>query len=126
MRVLIVEDDPFVALDLESIVQDASDAEVLVAPSLADARSILRVAGHSLPDFAFLDIDLMDGRVFEIARLLRERRIPFVFVSASARAEVPLALRDAPFIPKPYRVWQIASSLPRYGAATAAAAPERF
>lgn len=119
MRVLIVEDDPFVALDLESIVQDAleamaqdaPEAQVHVAPSLADARNVMHAADFHAADFAFLDIDLMDGRVFEIARLLRERSVPFAFVSASARAEVPQALRDAPFIAKPYKVWQIAQSL---------------
>lgn len=111
LQVLIVEDDPFVALDLEAIVQDSVGAQVHVAASLADARALLGVPKLAVLDFAFLDVDLMDGPVFEIARLLRERHVPFVFVSASARAEIPAALRDAPFIPKPYRVWQIADSL---------------
>lgn len=106
LQVLIVEDDPFVALDLESIVQDAADAEVRVAPTVAEARENLDGV-----DFAFLDIDLIDGRVFDLARMLKARRIPFVFVTGAPRADVPPPLRDAPFIAKPYKVWQIAASL---------------
>lgn len=107
MRVLIVEDDPFVALDLESIVLD-SGAEVEVAHSLADAR----LKFDSGLDFAFLDIDLPDGRGFEAAMALRARNVPFAFVTGSARDETPPALRDAPFIAKPFKTWQIERWLP--------------
>ena len=107
LRVLIVEDDPFVALDLEMIVQDAAQADVSVASSLAEARDAL---GRNV-DFVFLDVDLSDGRSFDIAARLRERRTPFAFVSAASRAETPSALADAPFIAKPYRVWQIVQAL---------------
>ena len=122
MRILIVEDDPFVALDLESIVQDAlqgvlqdalqggaqdaAQADVAVALSVAEARECLAGA-----DFAFLDVDLIDGRVFEVARMLKARRIPFAFVTGAPRGDIPLHLRDAPFIAKPYSVWQIENSL---------------
>jgi len=122
VRILIVEDDPFVALDLESIVQDAlqgvlqdalqggaqdaAQADVAVALSVAEARECLAGA-----DFAFLDVDLIDGRVFEVARMLKARRIPFAFVTGAPRGDIPLHLRDAPFIAKPYRVWQIENSL---------------
>jgi CheY-like chemotaxis protein len=107
LRVLIVEDDPFVALDLEMIVQDAAEADVSVASSLAEAHDAI---GQSV-DFVFLDVDLSDGRAFDIAARLRERCTPFVFVTASARDETPPALADAPFIAKPYRVWQIVRAL---------------
>ena len=100
LRVLIVEDDPFVALDLEMIVQDAAQADVSVASSIAEARDAL---GRNV-DFVFLDVDLSDGRSFDIAARLRERHTPFAFVSAAARSETPPALADAPFIAKPYRV----------------------
>ncbi|MDB5570075.1 MAG: Response regulator receiver protein [Hyphomicrobiales bacterium] len=106
VRVLIVEDDPFVALDLESIVQDTAEVEVDVVASVAEARK--HVSGI---DFAFLDIDVLDGAVFEVAELLRDRGVPFAFVTGAARACVPAPLRDAPFIPKPYKVWQISRSL---------------
>lgn len=112
MRILIVEDDPFVALDLECIVRDATDSDICMASTLAEAR---RCAREPI-DFAFLDIDMPDGKIFEVARELRRRGVPFVFVSGELLSEVPAMLRDAPFISKPYKVWQICQSLPQESA----------
>ena len=109
MRILIVEDDPFVALDLECIVRESADAEICTASTLAEAR---RCACEPI-DFAFLDIDMPDGKIFPVAAELRRRRVPFAFVSGELLSEVPHMLRDAPFISKPYKVWQICQSLPQ-------------
>ncbi|MEJ1160308.1 response regulator [Prosthecomicrobium sp. N25] len=98
-RVLIVEDDPLIALDLEIIIADKVPAEVIVAASVADAR---RHVAEPIT-FALLDIDVLDGKTFEIAEALAARNTPFVFVSGSKPQEVPEPLRRAGFIPKPYR-----------------------
>jgi hypothetical protein len=42
---------------------------------------------------------------------LNERKIPFAFVSASARSELPPDLRSARFIPKPYQESAIVKTL---------------
>lgn len=109
LRILIVEDNPILALDLEGIVRDSVDAEICMASTLAEAgRCVL------LPiDFAFLDIDMPDGKIFPVATELQRRNIPFVFVSGALLHEIPDMLRDVPFISKPYEVWQIAQNLPR-------------
>jgi DNA-binding LytR/AlgR family response regulator len=98
-RVLIVEDDPIVALDLEAIMVGAAEADVAVAHSVQDAR---RVLGSAAFDAAFLDIDVLDGKTFDLAQHLAERGTPFVFVSGARREEVPPPLRQIPFLPKPY------------------------
>lgn len=108
MRILIVEDDPFVAFDLECIVRDSADAEICMASTLAEARRCAR----QLIDFAFLDIDMPDGKIFPVAADLRARGVPFVFVSGALLHEIPAMLRDVPFIPKPYKVWQICQTIP--------------
>lgn len=96
-RILIVEDDVFVALDLEMIVSREREAEVIAVNSVAAAaRAAERV------DMAILDIDVVDGKTYELARALEERRTPFIFVSASRRDELPAELGDKTFIPKPY------------------------
>ena len=98
-QVLIVEDDPLVALDLQAIVSEAADAEVAVAHSVRDARRVLDDAAF---DAALLDIDVLDGKTFEVAEMLAERGTPFAFVSGARREDVPPALQHAPFLPKPY------------------------
>lgn len=107
MRVLIVEDDVLTAFDLQSLVEDLGHRVVGPCEDLSAAR---RCVGEDL-DFAFLDVDLPDGKSFEIASRLRERGVPFVFVSASRRGDLPAHLRHVPFIPKPYPHAAIRDSL---------------
>ena len=108
VRILILEDDPLIALDLQCILESEGHEVVGVCDSLAAARATIR---NSF-DFALLDIDLIDGKSFEFASVLNDRRIPFAFVSASRRSEVPPHLRGAKFIPKPYEEAAIVRSLP--------------
>jgi DNA-binding NarL/FixJ family response regulator len=97
--ILVLEDDPFVSLEMEMIVGDVapSDARVLVTASVAEAAEYLESV-----DVAVLDIDVADGKSFPIAEILAEKGRPFVFVSGSRPEELPPTLRTAPFIPKPY------------------------
>jgi DNA-binding response OmpR family regulator len=108
VRILILEDDPFIALDLQAIVENAGHEVVGVFDSLVDARAHLADAF----DFALLDIDVVDGKSFEIASSLLERKVPFAFVSASQRSELPVHLRGASFIPKPFQEESIVRSIP--------------
>jgi DNA-binding LytR/AlgR family response regulator len=100
-RVLIVEDDPMVALDLEAILLGATEGitEIAVAGSVGEALRVLDEAGF---DAAFLDIDVRDGRTFGLAGQLHARGTPFAFVSGARRDEVPPHLQQVPFLPKPY------------------------
>jgi len=108
MRILILEDDPLIALDLESIVEGQGHEVVGTVDSLAAARAELK-RGF---DFALLDIDVVDGKSFGLAMTLLERRIPFAFVSASRPSELPVHLRGVRFVPKPFEETAILRSLP--------------
>lgn len=100
IRVLIVEDDPFIAMDIESAVSEelGGDAELIVVESVSQAR---RAADQPL-DCALLDIDVVGGKTFAIAASLRARGTPLAFVSGSAPSEVPPELRDVRFVRKPF------------------------
>ncbi|TDR93239.1 response regulator [Enterovirga rhinocerotis] len=107
MRIVILEDDPLIALDLQLIVEGCGHEVVGLCGSLADMHEQL----SDTPDFAFLDVDLPDGKSFELAAGLDERRVPFAFVSGSRQSELPERLRHARFIPKPYSQAAIRNSL---------------
>jgi CheY-like chemotaxis protein len=107
VRVLILEDDPLIALDLQLLVEGVGHQVVEVCGNLSAARRHLSGG----VDFALLDVDLPDGKSFEVASCLDEKQIPFAFVSASAVAELPAHLRHARFIAKPYQPTAIISSL---------------
>ena len=108
MRVLILEDDPFIAMDLQGIVEGEGHEVVGVHRSLAEARKRLSDAF----EFALLDIDVLDGKSFELASALKDRKTPFAFVSGSNRNELPSMFRDAHFVPKPYSEAAIVRLLP--------------
>ncbi len=102
LHVLIVEDEPLLALDLESIVTDSVCATVIVKSSVAGAKEILSSkASDSRVDVAFLDIDVTNGKTFGLARILAREHIPYAFVSGSQADELPLELQKTPFFRKP-------------------------
>lgn len=102
-RVLILEDDAIIALDLATIVCCWTDAKVTSCRSLEQARKALVGAF----DLALLDIDVVDGKSYEIAADLKARKLPFAFVSGSVAADAPDELKDSPFISKPYDMREI-------------------
>lgn len=107
MRILILEDDPLTALDLQCLLDGCGHEIVGLCGTVADAGEQL----SDDVDFAFLDIDLPDGKSFPFAETLKRRCVPFAFVSASRRSELPAALRHVPFIAKPYQHAAIKGSL---------------
>jgi len=75
--ILVVEDEPLVALDLRQTLESAG-AYVFAATQLSHA---LQLAGHPDISAAVLDYRLGDGDCTPICTLLSERGIPFVFYS---------------------------------------------
>ena len=97
-RILVVEDDPVISLHLETIILQTTEAEVVLAQSIAEAGAAL-----TMPiDYAFLDVDVLDGKTYDFAATLQARMIPFAFLSASDRERMPAGLQSAPFVAKPY------------------------
>jgi CheY-like chemotaxis protein len=107
VRILILEDDPFIALDLQAILENEGHEIVGLFDSIGEAYEHLEDGF----DYALLDIDVVGGKSFGIAAALAERRIPFAFVSASHPAELPQSLRQVAFIPKPFEERAILQSL---------------
>ena len=95
-KILIVEDEPLIAMDLEHIVLETLPAEVLIKSSVDGARQVL----HRV-DFAFLDVNVINGLTFGVGEFLMQAGVPFVFLSASPPDGIPTTLRAAPFIGKP-------------------------
>jgi CheY-like chemotaxis protein len=77
---LIVEDEIFVALDLERILMDAG---YVVAAIAADSASAMEAAPNC--EFAFVDVNLRDGPTGPAIaeRLAREHGVKVVFVTAN-------------------------------------------
>jgi CheY-like chemotaxis protein len=78
--VLIVEDDPIIALDFEDIILGLGVKTVRTAATVAKALEM--IAGRA-PDFALLDVGLVREKSFAIAERLDMLDIPFGFVACS-------------------------------------------
>ncbi|MFD1701682.1 response regulator [Methylopila henanensis] len=108
MRVLIVEDEPIIAMEIEAIVlQSRPSAEIVTAMSVREA--LLAVEGAL--DLAFLDIDVTDGKTYEIALALQTRKVPFTFVSGASMADAPPCLKGSSLVPKPFSPLEILRSI---------------
>lgn len=76
-RILIVEDEALVGLDMQFAFEDEGAEVIGPALSLQDAMEI--VAREHRIDGAVLDVDLGGEDVFPVAQMLRELGVPFVF-----------------------------------------------
>lgn len=99
MRVLIVEDEGLIALDIEAALTDAGCEVVGIAASINKALNILDEKGC---DAAVLDANLSGDPTTPIADTLRARQIPFLVVSGYHNLDRVGAFVDAPFLSKPY------------------------
>lgn len=93
-RVLVLEDEVFVALDIEYSLQEAG---YLVDGPYATVGQGLAVLAERIPDCAVLDVRLLDGEVYPAAMRLRDAGVPIVFHSGHAdgsylAAEFPAAI----------------------------------
>ncbi len=97
--VLIVEDDPIIAVDFEETIAGFGVATVRTAGSVAAALALL---DSWKPEFALLDVGLIRENSFAVAERLRALGIPFAFITGyGAEVRLPAAFERQPRLPKP-------------------------
>jgi CheY-like chemotaxis protein len=111
-RVLVVEDEMLLALDLEEALH--REGSQVIGPA-GNLRQAMQLAEGDAVDAAILDVNLAGEPVFPVAKLLLARRIPFVFATAySGTDEIyPAEVRAAPRLSKPYTISQALTLLQR-------------
>jgi CheY-like chemotaxis protein len=96
--VLIVEDDPIIALDFEDTILGFGVKTIRTAGNVAMALDMI---ADRVPDFALLDVGLVREQSFEVAEKLAELNVPFAFATGYGADRVPPAFADRPRLPKP-------------------------
>lgn len=97
--VLIVEDDPIIAIDFEDRLLGFGVNNVRTVASVARA---LQAIAERAPDFALLDVELVREKSFAIAERLAALKIPFAFVTGyGAETRVPPEFAARPRLQKP-------------------------
>ena len=99
-RVLVVEDEALVLMLLTDMVEEAGAVVVGPASSVAEA---LQLANDPSIEAALLDVNLNGQPIFPVAAVLRERGIPFAFLTGYGRAGLPDEYADAAVLQKPFQ-----------------------
>jgi CheY-like chemotaxis protein len=99
-RVLVVEDNFILAMDVCHWLEAAGAKVVGPAPDAEEARELL---SHQDVDGAVVDINLGQGPTYEIAHNLEERGVPFLFTTGYDRSAIPTVFGSAPRLEKPFR-----------------------
>jgi PAS domain S-box-containing protein len=109
-RVLLVEDETLVALEIQDSLQDLGCTIIGPAATIAEAR---RMVSKEMPiDVAMLDINLRGNKSFEIAQHLASVGVPFFF--ASGYSELPPEWEGkAILLKKPYSAASLRDALRR-------------
>ena len=97
-RVLIVEDELLVALEIEQALLRAGFA---IAGFASRAEAAIRMVEDHGCEAAVLDVRLADGTSLAITEVLAKRSIPFVVLTAYPREQLPIELRAVPYLHKP-------------------------
>lgn len=97
-RVLVVEDDFFLANDLAQALRAAG--AVIVGP-LPRSALALEALAHGGVDAAVVDINLGEGPSFDLADALKQAGVPFVFVTGYDEVLIPQRLAHVGRVQKP-------------------------
>lgn len=98
--VLLVENEPLIALDLEGMLLSVGAESVHHVVSSGEA--VLWLRDHS-PQLAILDVFVKDGPSVSVADRLQQQGVPFLIYSGHTRhgSEYGAGFADAVWLPKP-------------------------
>jgi CheY-like chemotaxis protein len=103
-RILVAEDEFFVALVVEETLQSLGCTVLGPFSDLAEATEVAR---REQVDPAVLDINLRGEMVYPLAEQLHRHGIPLVFTTGYAAKDVPEQFRLFEFLRKPVSAWTL-------------------
>lgn len=106
--VLVVDDEPLVALMVEGMLEDLGHRVVGVVHNLPAAMDVLAVQS---PQLAIVDFEL--GRVNSLDLLIecRTRGVPVILSTGYGRDDLPSECRDLALLSKPFSNEQLESAI---------------
>lgn len=107
-RILIVEDEPFIALTLEDMLDELGFAHAGTVSQVSEALDMIR---REPVDCALLDVNIGSEKIDPVADLLAQRGCPFIFTTGYGRSGIPAGHADRPVLQKPFRMDDLATIL---------------
>ena len=107
-KVLVVEDEYYLAADLSRALTDAGAEVVGPVGTLAEAQDA--VVAHGF-DYAVVDMNLRGSFAHAVAEQLSDLGVPFVIATGYDRASMPENLRHTPRVEKPFAPLEVVDRL---------------
>jgi PAS domain S-box-containing protein len=98
-RILIVEDEPLLAMELETNLHALGCKTLRAAATLDAAKAAI---ADSECDAALVDVNLAGRQADELAVALTRKNIPFAFVTGYGREGLPAGFKEAAILSKPF------------------------
>jgi CheY-like chemotaxis protein len=108
LRVLVVEDEALVALQLEDMLSDLGCAVIGPAARVHQALDLLN--GQRV-DAAVLDLNVAGELVYPVADALTRRGVPFIFATGYGASGLTEPYRSRPVLQKPFLLSQLRKAM---------------
>ena len=109
--ILIVEDEPLIAMMLEDFLETLGHDVVATCESVEEAMDRVKAGGF---DIAIIDVQLKDGKqVWPVADRLAKEGTPFIVATGGHVDPPPEQHAAAPILSKPYTIEAIAPAIER-------------
>ncbi len=108
-RVLLVEDEALIAMNVADMLDALGCIVVGPASRVGEAFTVIEAAGDI--DAAVLDVNLDGQPSFSVADALVERGIPFLFATGYGARGLRDDLRGRPVLQKPFRLRDLRKAL---------------
>ena len=113
VRILLVEDEPLIAMMLEDVLETLDRQVAGTADSVAAALDLVAAGGF---DAAILDVNLRGGeKSWPVADALAARGTPFVIATGGSDDTVAPRHRDRPVLSKPFTIDGVEKALDSLG-----------
>lgn len=109
-RILIVEDEPLIALMLADMLAELGFE---VTASVTQVAEALKALAETEIDLALLDVNIGTQKIDPVADLLAARGTPFIFTTGYGNAGVPANFADRAILQKPFQIDELAAILRR-------------
>jgi DNA-binding response OmpR family regulator len=100
MRILVLEDEFLIAMDVEQICRDHGAIDVVLARTIEQAEMAVSATAF---DAAIIDLMLQGNPTLDFAGTLRDRAVPFIFASGYTDLDgYAVSFPDVQLVEKPY------------------------
>ena len=99
LNILVVEEDIVQADGICACVANAG--AIVIGPAVEPGAAVALIATNGV-DLAVVDVDLEDGRSYEVAGHLLQAKLPFLFVTGYECGAMPAEFGHVPCVEKPF------------------------